>query len=66
MRRNRAEAERLKRGYTRVQLARKARISESNLSAILNGRRIPYGPESKRLSRALNMPAEQLLDPVEG
>jgi transcriptional regulator with XRE-family HTH domain len=65
MNRIKADAEREKSGLTSVELARKAKISESNLSAILNGRRLPYAPELKRLSRALNLPADELMKPVQ-
>ncbi len=56
--------ERTRRGWTKAELARRARVDQAQVSKIEAGRVRPYQPELARLARALGVPrhaAEELL-----
>lgn len=53
------------RGMNRTELARKAEISIGNYSPIEKGRREPYEPEAERLSKVLDVSADDLFTEVE-
>ena len=64
----RLTSERLRRGWAKAELARRARLDQANVSRIEAGRVRPYGVELRRLARALGLPArdaERLLDEVQ-
>ncbi len=44
---------RLARGWSKTELARRARLHPSRVSVIENGRALPYDVELRRLARAL-------------
>jgi transcriptional regulator with XRE-family HTH domain len=48
-------------GWTRVELGRRARIHPADVSKIENGRIVPYGPQVRRLARALKVAESELL-----
>ena len=59
--------ERMKRGWSKATLARKARLDQSLLSKIESGRIKPYKPEQLRIAKALSIPlskADKLFDEV--
>ena len=63
----RLTAERLRRGWPKSTLARRARLDQANVSRIESGRARPYPVELRRLARALGLPAdaaENLLEQV--
>lgn len=57
--------ERVRRGWTKADLARRARIDQGLLSKIELGRVMPYDVELARLARALRVPADGLMTKVE-
>jgi len=61
-------AERERRGWSKAELARRAKIDQSTLSRIEAARLRPYGPQLRRLQRALGIKAAdapRLLEEVE-
>ncbi len=57
------------RGWTRVELGRRARIHPATVGKIESGRQVPYAPELSRLAKAFGMPAKEadvLLEEVDG
>ena len=62
---SRIKAERLKRQWTQTDLAFYARMSSSDISRIENGRMIPYPGHLERLSKALGIDSQELLQEVE-
>ena len=55
---------RLARGWSKNQLAQKARITPADVGRIESGRLIPYEPQLRKLARALGVPrndAQRLL-----
>lgn len=56
----RLRSERLKRGWSMVELARRAKISESTLSRLENRKLFPYPGWKKRLSIVLHVKQEEL------
>lgn len=48
------------RGWTRVELARRARIHPADVSKIESGRMVPYQPQIRRLARALQVAEREL------
>lgn len=61
----RLRKERLKRGWSMVELARRAKISEATLSRLENSKTFPYPGWKKRLSRVLGVKQEELFKEVE-
>jgi len=62
-------AERLRRRWSKAELARRARLDQANVSRIEAGRMRPYAVELARLARALGVKpteAERLLDDLDG
>lgn len=57
--------EREARGWSKAELARRARITDSNYCAIENGRREPFEPEKERLSEVLGVQAAKLFKEVD-
>lgn len=47
------------RGWTRMELGRRARVHPATVGKIENGRQLPYPPELARLARALGVPAAE-------
>ncbi len=60
----RIRAERIRRGWTHVELARRARVTQADLSRIECGRLLP-GVRAPRLAAALGIQPEQLLEDAE-
>ena len=58
----RLTAERQRRGWSKAELARRARLDQANLSRIESGRVRPYEVELRRLARALGLPADDAED----
>jgi transcriptional regulator with XRE-family HTH domain len=58
------EYARRKRGWTQNQLSAVARISQSFISQIERRTGLPTPDQHARLAKALDIPAETLLDPV--
>ena len=56
-------AEREKRGWTRAELARRARMSASDVGKIEAGRLIPYPAQLTKLARALRVSLAKLQSP---
>jgi transcriptional regulator with XRE-family HTH domain len=52
---------RLQRGWTQLELSRRARIHPSDLSKIEAGRIVPYEPQRRRLARALGVSVNQIM-----
>jgi transcriptional regulator with XRE-family HTH domain len=61
----RIKAERLRRGWSQTVLGARAGLAASDISRIETGRFKPYPLQVARLSRALNVPADRLLDPAD-
>lgn len=57
--------ERLRRGWTKTELSRRARIQLSDVSRIESGRMKPYQPQRQRLAQVLEVPADRLFEEVE-
>jgi ribosome-binding protein aMBF1 (putative translation factor) len=60
--------EREARGWSRNELARRARMAAGDVGRIETGRLRPYGGQLKKLARAMGWPigdAERLLDVIE-
>ena len=47
--------ERQQRGWSKTELARRARIGQATMSRIESGRQVPYAPELRRLAQALGI-----------
>lgn len=65
----RLTAERLRRGWSKAELARRARLDQANVSRIEARRVRPYAVELARLARALGLEpdeGERLLDEAGG
>ncbi len=60
MNKNRIKELREKAGLTQVELARKAHMASTNLSAIENGRLAPWPKMQRALTRALKTTQEEL------
>ena len=60
MNNNRIKELREKAGLTQVELARKARMASTNLSAIENGRLAPWPKVQRALARVLKTTQEEL------
>lgn len=61
----RLEYERRKRGWTQVELGRRAAVRNQDISLIEKGRLIPSGEQLDRLAGALNIsPSSALLKPT--
>lgn len=56
------ERMRRKRGWTRAELGRRARVDPSWIAKIETGRALPYPGQARRLARALGVTAEVLFD----
>ena len=56
--------ERFRHGWNQTQLAERAGIRQTTLSAIENGRLKPTANQLLLLAAALNLPADELLRPV--
>jgi transcriptional regulator with XRE-family HTH domain len=61
----RMKAERIRRGWSQLELAFRARIQPSEISRVERGLAVPYPAQAKRLARALRMRADQLTEPVD-
>ena len=57
---NRVKELREKAGLSQVELARRARIASTNLSAIENGRLMPWPKARRKLARALRCSESEL------
>jgi len=55
-------AERTRRGWSKAELARRARLDQGMISKIEAGRVRPYDVELVRLAKALGVPAAHLLE----
>jgi transcriptional regulator with XRE-family HTH domain len=62
----RIRAERLRRQWTQTDLAFRAGLATSDVSRIETGRFRPYPRQAARLAKALKLPVEDLLQPVDG
>lgn len=51
--------ERQRRGWSKAELARRARLDQGAVSKIESGRLQPYAVELRRLARALGIPSDQ-------
>jgi len=51
---------RLRRGWSQLELSRRARIHPSDLSKIEAGRIVPYEPQLRRLARALGVRVDEI------
>lgn len=47
------------RGWSKAELARRARLAEGDVGKIESGRLLPYEPQLQRLARALGVPTEK-------
>jgi transcriptional regulator with XRE-family HTH domain len=61
----RIKYERLERRWSQAQLAAVARLTQPAVALVENGRLIPTPDQRERLARALDVPTEVLLQPVE-
>jgi ribosome-binding protein aMBF1 (putative translation factor) len=59
------KAARHARKWSQTKLGWKARMVQSDISAIENGKRNPYPEEAKRLAKALNLTADELTQDAE-
>ena len=60
MQKNLIREYRMRLGLSQVELARRTRIAQSNLSAIERGRLLPWGKAKKSLCRVLRVTATDL------
>jgi transcriptional regulator with XRE-family HTH domain len=60
----RLKAERLRRRWSQLALARRARVANSDLSKWERRISVPYPAQARRLSKALNVPVEGLLEDI--
>lgn len=58
-------AERMRRGWSKAELARRAKLDQGTMSKIELGRVIPYPVQLVRVASALKMPADALMLDVE-
>ena len=58
--------ERIRRGWSKAELARRAKLDQGLMSKIELGRVIPYPGQLARLASALKVPADALMSEVEG
>ena len=56
--------ERLQRGWSQAELARRARLDQAIVSKVERRRLIPYPRELARLATALKVPADELMQEV--
>jgi transcriptional regulator with XRE-family HTH domain len=61
----RIKQERLRRGWTQLQLAVKSRVSPAEISRIESGRTTPFPIHAKRLSKVLGIPEGELQQEVQ-
>jgi transcriptional regulator with XRE-family HTH domain len=61
----RLQMERLRRGWTQVDLAYRAKVTPSEISRIERGQGTPYANQGKRLAKALRLRPNQLLETVD-
>jgi transcriptional regulator with XRE-family HTH domain len=61
----RLKFERLRRGWSQVELAERAKVANSYISKFERGVALPYDSQARRLSKALQIPTEQLLESVD-
>jgi transcriptional regulator with XRE-family HTH domain len=54
------------RGWSKAELARRARLAEGDVGKIESGRLVPYGPQLGRLARALGVPAAKAATLLDG
>lgn len=59
----RVKAERLRRGWSQLDVAYRARVQPSELSRIERGLVIPYPRQAERLSKVFGLPADTLQQP---
>lgn len=59
----RVKAERLRRGWSQLDVAYRARLQPSELSRIERGLAVPYPGQAERLSRVFGLPADALQQP---
>lgn len=57
--------ERLRLGWSKAELARRARVDQGTMSKIEHRRVVPYPPQLARLAIALKIPADALMTEVE-
>ena len=60
----RLKAERLRRGWTQIDLAFRSRVQPAEISRFENGNAKPYPGQAKRLAAALGLEPRQLLEEV--
>lgn len=48
-------------GLTQVELSKRARVSQSAISKLENGQRVPYWPTLRKLCKALDINADELM-----
>ncbi len=53
---------RAQRGWSRVELARRARIHPSDITRIERGRMIPYRPQVRRLARVFRVSESKMFE----
>ena len=60
----RLKAERLRRGWSQLDLAFRSRVQPTDISRIERGRALPYPGQAARLAAALDLSESDLLTPV--
>jgi len=59
------QAERLRRGWTQVDLGYRARVQPADISRFERGQARPYPKQAVRLARVLKLSIDELLQPAE-